>query len=185
MSKYVKIYPDFFENNSIDEILSLRMNHSEILSDLIIDSKTVPIQWRDLFFKIEKRGLELIHDYMKDFYSLFPISGLSLNHIGFLDDDLGSFTELHYDWEMIEVNKDLIIKPLVLLVYLNTSDLGGELFFPLEDLKIKPIKGRAVIFPSSFTFPHLSLPLLKGEKHLMRLTYRMDNEYYKSRKIEL
>lgn len=185
MNKYIKTYSSFLDNKGIDNILDLRMNHSEILSDLVINSKEIPPSWTEIFLKIERRGLELINDYMKDFYSLLPISGLRLNHIGFLDDDLGSFTELHYDWEMIEVDKDLIIKPLILLVYLNTSEEGGELFFPLEDLEIKPEKGKAVIFPSSFTFPHLSLPLLKGEKHLMKLTYRMENEYYISRKIEL
>jgi hypothetical protein len=45
-----------------------------------------------------------------------------------------------------------------LLFYLNDVETGGETRFPLQDLKIKPATGRAVMFPVGFTHPHDVLP---------------------------
>jgi hypothetical protein len=44
-----------------------------------------------------------------------------------------------------------------LLFYLNDVAAGGETFFPLQDLKIKPVQGRAVMFPVGYTHPHAVL----------------------------
>jgi hypothetical protein len=41
-----------------------------------------------------------------------------------------------------------------LLFYLNDVDDGGETYFPLQNLKVKPKTGRAVVFPVGFTHPH-------------------------------
>lgn len=178
---YIKEYADVFTEDELDFILKLRLETSA--KDLVI--KKDNSDWNQLFKKIESRCLSILEDYNKSFFSLMPIKGLSLNHIGFLHDDLGSFTELHYDWEMVNINDDIIIKPLIVLVYLNTPESGGDLLFPIQKYKVIPEKGKVVIFPGSFCFPHLSYPVTKGEKHLMRLTYRMENDYYKARKIEL
>jgi hypothetical protein len=40
------------------------------------------------------------------------------------------------------------------LYYLNDVPEGGETWFPLQDLKVKPKRGMAVVFPVGFTHPH-------------------------------
>lgn len=51
------------------------------------------------------------------------------------------------------------------LVYLNTVEEGGETYFPHFDVKITPIEGRLVIFPSSYPYAHAALPPTKGVKY--------------------
>lgn len=41
-----------------------------------------------------------------------------------------------------------------LIFFLNTVENGGELHFPLQELKIKPVQGRAIVFPAQLTHPH-------------------------------
>ncbi len=41
-----------------------------------------------------------------------------------------------------------------LIFFLNDVPEGGELYFPLQELKVKPKEGRAVIFPAQVTHPH-------------------------------
>lgn len=41
-----------------------------------------------------------------------------------------------------------------LIFFLNDVMEGGELFFPVQDLKISPRRGHAVIFPAQVTHPH-------------------------------
>lgn len=185
MSKYVKEYKDFFDEKRLDQMLqSWHRACPNLNDDFSIVHSDILLGWEDHFKYMESKGLELISIYLKDSYSLMPSSGLKLHHMGFLHDPVGSFTELHYDWEMNNIAGEIILKPLVLIVYLSDIEEGGNLFFPLENHTIKAQKNNAAIFPCSFAFPHLSLPVLKGAKNLMRLTYMMDLDYYKSRKTE-
>lgn len=41
-----------------------------------------------------------------------------------------------------------------LLFFLNDVDEGGEIHFPMQEIKIKPKKGRAIIFPPGYMHPH-------------------------------
>jgi prolyl 4-hydroxylase len=50
------------------------------------------------------------------------------------------------------------------LVYPNDNYQGGELLFTRQNLTIKPRAGSLVLFPSDYTFPHASTPVVQGTK---------------------
>jgi hypothetical protein len=52
-----------------------------------------------------------------------------------------------------------------LVGYINDDYEGGELFFRLQDLKIKPQAGDLYIFPSNFMYPHQAMPVTSGTKY--------------------
>jgi len=41
-----------------------------------------------------------------------------------------------------------------LILYMNDVEVGGETYFPLHNLKVSAVAGRAIMFPSNFTHPH-------------------------------
>jgi hypothetical protein len=43
-------------------------------------------------------------------------------------------------------------------MFLNTVKKGGELEFVQQELKVKPVEGRGVLFPAAWTHTHKSLP---------------------------
>jgi hypothetical protein len=45
-----------------------------------------------------------------------------------------------------------------LVLYLNDVPRGGETWFPLQNIKVKPERGKAIMFPVGFTHPHEVLP---------------------------
>ena len=185
MSKYIKVYEDHFDPQVLHEILELvYKERSAENADFVIQKKDIPSQWLNKFNYIEEKALELAKTYLRHTYNKLPISALGVNHIGFKTDPEGAFTELHYDWEMNRIGNDILMKPMVALVYLSDVEEGGDCFFPLEDVTVKPKKGRIVIFPCCFAFPHVTIPVAKGKKELMRITFGMDLDYYKSEKIE-
>ncbi len=49
--------------------------------------------------------------------------------------------------------------------YLNDVEEGGETIF--KDLQIKPSKGKLVIFPPLWMFPHKGEPPISGPKYIM------------------
>ena len=61
------------------------------------------------------------------------------------------------------------------ILYLNTIREGGETFFPVLGKKIKPKRGRIVIFPSYFTHMHLGLPALSNDRYIIALHVSYNN----------
>lgn len=52
-----------------------------------------------------------------------------------------------------------------LVGYINDDYEGGELFFRLQDLNIKPKAGDLYIFPSTFMYPHQAKVVKSGTKY--------------------
>jgi hypothetical protein len=52
-----------------------------------------------------------------------------------------------------------------LVAYVNDDYEGGELYFRLQNLNIKPEAGDLFIFPSNFMYPHRAMPVLEGKKY--------------------
>lgn len=51
------------------------------------------------------------------------------------------------------------------VLYLNDDYEGGELHFPRQGLTYKPRAGSLILFPSGFSYPHASLPVIRGTKY--------------------
>jgi Rps23 Pro-64 3,4-dihydroxylase Tpa1-like proline 4-hydroxylase len=51
------------------------------------------------------------------------------------------------------------------VLYLNNDYEGGELFFPNQNVKIKPEPGSVVVFPSVDPYYHQSLEVISGMKY--------------------
>lgn len=49
-----------------------------------------------------------------------------------------------------------------MVIYINDDFKGGETQF--HGRKYKPVKGRALVFPSNWNYPHRSCPVTEGEK---------------------
>jgi hypothetical protein len=52
-----------------------------------------------------------------------------------------------------------------LVAYPNDDYEGGELYFRLQNLNIKPKAGDLYIFPSNFMYPHKAMPVISGTKY--------------------
>ena len=181
MTNPIRQYNNVFSSKECDFILSTRVKYSKTplgLKDLLIFRDESYSEWNKIFNIIETNMGDIIDNYVGQFLNLFPKHALSVSHIGFLNDKSGSFTEIHYDWELVFFKKRTIIKPFVAIIYLNDDFDGGDLLFPLQQERTIPKKGSVVVFPCNYTYPHVSQPVVKGNKHVCRITYKMDPESY-------
>lgn len=76
---------------------------------------------------------------------------------------VGEFFNCHTDF--VPGHPDLVSRQLSVVVFCNGNFTGGELYFPRQKVKIKPEAGDVVLFPSSITHPHASLPVREGTKY--------------------
>jgi prolyl 4-hydroxylase len=82
----------------------------------------------------------------------------------------GQFYKRHIDNLLLssrfeEVAHGMPTRDISVVGYLNENFTGGETFFDRQDLKIKPKKGSAIVFPAYYTHPHQSLPIDTGQKY--------------------
>ena len=52
-----------------------------------------------------------------------------------------------------------------LVAYPNDDYEGGELYFRIQDLMVKPNAGDLFVFPSNFMYPHRAMPVKNGTKY--------------------
>jgi 2-oxoglutarate-Fe(II)-dependent oxygenase superfamily protein len=77
----------------------------------------------------------------------------------------------YHEGERFGIHTDAILgggeglRQLSALLYLNDDYEGGETYFPRQSLKFKAKAGDLLLFPSTFCYPHESLPVTKGTKY--------------------
>lgn len=80
--------------------------------------------------------------------------------------DVGDTCILHVDGQC-SVSPQNGLRLATLLFYLNDVPEGGETTFPMQDVKIAPRRGRAIMFPVGFTHPHEVL-VAKSTRYIMQ-----------------
>lgn len=69
--------------------------------------------------------------------------------------------------ERMHGNGNASSRHLVFMTYLNDIDDGGETEFYYQQLKIKPVKGKTVIFPTDWTHTHRGITSTTQEKYIV------------------
>jgi prolyl 4-hydroxylase len=64
-----------------------------------------------------------------------------------------------------EVANGIPTRDISIIGYLNDNFEGGETLFDRQNIKVKPQAGSAIVFPSYYTHPHQSLPVIRGRKY--------------------
>jgi len=77
-------------------------------------------------------------------------------------------TQGYHVWHIERLDhQDSLRRALVFTVYLNDVSEGGETEFLHQSVRVKPVKGRCVIWPAGFPYVHRGNPPLQGEKYIM------------------
>ena len=126
-------------------------------------------RWNDKFETIERQILDGLTSavawYQAEFEALHGLSSVNdtgfqlqryLQHHGFYRQHVDS---LPAHWSSNRV--------LGCIVYLNTVEVGGETEFPIHEAAVNPVSGRIVLFPATFTHPHVGRPALSGDKWII------------------
>jgi hypothetical protein len=66
-----------------------------------------------------------------------------------------------------------------LVAYLNDDYEGGELYFRLQNLNIKPKAGDLYVFPSTYMYPHQAKPVTQGIKYSLVTMLDYSDKYHK------
>jgi len=76
-------------------------------------------------------------------------------------------SEGYHVWHCEQGNIASSSRTLLVILYLNDVEEGGETEFLYQSLRVKPKQGTMIICPSGFTHTHRGNPPLSGEKYIM------------------
>ena len=76
-------------------------------------------------------------------------------------------TEGYHEWHCEHDGRLQGSRLLLVMLYLNDVEEGGETEFLYQSRRIKPKQGTMVICPASFTHTHRGNPPLKGNKYMI------------------
>jgi len=72
----------------------------------------------------------------------------------------------HFDCHIDQGPGGNVTRTFAVIIYLNDVDEGGETEFPNFNIKVKPEKGKVLIFPCNYLFPHSGNTPISGEKYI-------------------
>lgn len=115
---------------------------------------------------------EIVNDLVAQYFER-PKKLMSATHHEWSDDGYvmscyapGDACILHVDGQC-PVAPQNGLRLCTVILYLNDVPKGGETVFPLQKLKFKPKRGRAIVFPVGFTHPH-EVTATKSERYIVQ-----------------
>jgi len=120
----------------------------------------------DLHMKLTTHMIDAVKSYIRHVpETTFWNPGFSYEQLRikkYMNNDIDQF-DSHID----AASSDTCKRFLAFFWYLNTVDHGGETEFLNLDLKVSPRKGRLVMFPPTWMYPHKGYPPISNEKYLL------------------
>jgi Rps23 Pro-64 3,4-dihydroxylase Tpa1-like proline 4-hydroxylase len=176
------VYHDVIPTNSItrlEEVLNNERNPYQYSEAMVGYGMKMP-EYRDCFdFKFKKTDIESdrssasieLQDIWQSVYdqSIQPVKHYA-NHfrtgelryweaMNFIKYGPGQHFQEHHDHGY---SYNCVVS---LVGYPNDDYEGGELYFRLQNLTVKPRAGDLFVFPSNFMYPHRAMPVKSGFKH--------------------
>ena len=132
--------------------------------EIWIEKKNVKHQWADVVAILRKTSGELVNKYISEnkFWGLadrqFQLESFRIKKYR-----IGDYHTWHFDTS----SPRIFTRLLAIQFYFNTVEEGGETeFSPFHDcLKVKPVQGRVVVFPTLWTHVHRGAPPKSGPKY--------------------
>ena len=127
-------------------------------------------QWYGIDSLINSVLSPTISDYIAELNTNIPfINARELVDTGFqiqkYKANEGHYQLYHNDFAIFDKDPQFY-RLITFIFYLNTVDEGGETEF-WGKYKVKPVAGRLVIFPASWTYPHCGLMPISHDKYII------------------
>ena len=114
---------------------------------------------------------EALSSYIQDYPQLWnmPSSSMTGIRIQRYEKNKGYYRE-HSDglpWDFFYPAPQNSMRVLAFVIYLNTVEHGGGTKFPMHDYTSEAIEGKFLMFPTSWTYPHMGLVPHSSDKWII------------------
>tara|TARA_A100001388_G_C28766098_1_gene500785 strand:+ start:1675 stop:2244 length:570 start_codon:yes stop_codon:yes gene_type:complete len=176
------IYEFKIDESLCDKLIDYHKNNTEFKREgCIINGDgqiVVDTSWKesiDVQFYITSNNsvcmeyLKKLRIAVQEYQNIFELNRHEIAFINLLQyyKPNGGFKKWHHERPTAGTFSDHVVnRSLVYTTYLNDVDDKGETEFMYQKLKIKPKKGKSIIFPADFTHRHRGIPSPTQEKYI-------------------
>ena len=162
--------------DNVDELnLTVSRKEFEEINSTLKDNKIYQIinEGDSLLMRINQNILKGFTDNLSKVYDIYRKKYDIMNNLDVhkLNSDVKIQKtvpgEGYHVWHCENASVATSRRALLCMMYLNDVEEGGETEFLHFSKRVKPKKGRIVIWPASFPYVHRGNPPLSGEKYIM------------------
>jgi prolyl 4-hydroxylase len=132
----------------------------KVSTDLTIETDGV---WKPVFVELHSAVTSVIQSIAAQYPALqvapLQCTGYKIQHY---KKNAG-----HFRWHFDALGPGGWERQLAVIIYLNSVEGGGETCFHRQDLKIKPVAGQALFFPTFWTHMHCGEIPRSGDKYII------------------
>jgi hypothetical protein len=147
------------------DCFDLKFKKTDIEHDTSEASKKLQSLWDDVHFN----KLQAVKDYSKK----FNIGELRYwEALNFVKYGPGQHFQEHTDHGF---SYNCVVS---LVGYPNDDYEGGEIYFRMQGVRVKPRAGDLFIFPSNYMYPHQAMPVISGTKYSIVTMLDYSNKFH-------
>jgi hypothetical protein len=147
------------------DCFDLKFKKTDIMHDPSEASKKLQALWDDVYYN----QLQAVKDYARRFNIGELRYWEALNFVKYgVGQHFQEHTDHGYSYNCV----------LSSVSYPNDDYTGGELYFRLQGIKVKPKAGDLFLFPSNFMYPHQSMPVESGVKYSIVTMLDYSDKYH-------
>lgn len=163
LQDYVKTIEEFQSEDEVDLSWNNRIHTSEMFSNKNIDLFRLCNQW---YFK----------NIQKEIEKFYNISVKKNETVCIATWRTGDLIEPHADKEDELGNPNPFPNnDIASVIYINDDYEGGEIYFPIQDIKIKPVAGDLAFFPGDKNYLHGVTKVLSGIRYTIPAFWTVEN----------
>ena len=184
IDNFIAVYDNYITEQECDRAIKLFEDQNKFNKTInrINFEKASVIKKQDQQYFAMPNNLDIWYDELKAMVFNFDIAWRHYIEINGANDAYGikgfNYTQLkiqktlptegYHVWH-VEHGENYIdaIRAFVYTIYLNDVEEGGETEFLHFSKRVKPKKGRIVIWPAAFPYLHRGNPPLSGEKYIL------------------
>jgi len=184
INNFIGIYDNYIRNEDCDKVIKLYNQENKLkrtLNRQVFESADVLDKMDNQFF-CAKENLDV---WIKDMKPLLFNFDIALKNYETQTGIKKAYNVDGFEYTSLKIQKtlptegyhvwhvehgsilDLSQRVLAYTIYLNNVKEGGETEFLNQSIRVKPKKGRIVIWPSAFPYVHRGNPPLSGEKYII------------------
>jgi len=184
IENFIGVYDNYFTDSMVDQFLEIYKDHEHrkkvfdrafyhSISPALVKDTMVQLEFKETQTWLQKvpafseNFMMILKDYLKE----VPIDKyVDYTDLNFMPIKIQKTSpgEGYHAWHVeSSTSMSMIKRVLVYSIYLNDIEDGGETEFLYQHMRVKPKKGRAVIWPAYFPFVHRGNPPLKEDKYII------------------
>jgi hypothetical protein len=173
MKKFISIVENFLPNDEFENYLKYSKETQKWGTRISNDNWSGRVIYEA--YQTNFDYLQSVKNKIKSDFEL--IDEIYPDYLGLVKWELGDMQNPHADGEEVNGKHQFYWRNFGCVLYLNDDYGGGEIYFPNQDIELKPNPNTLVFFPGTLEYLHGVKMITSGIRYTLTSFWTYDTEY--------